>query len=110
MAFTARLSPEVEAAAKIYAERAGVSLNALLSIALRDYLDARPATPKSGEPSRGGAIADQHAGAAAPVPAPPERGLAARVFAPPKNRSDPCPCGALDARGYRRKWKHCHGA
>ena len=48
--FTARLQPTIEGEAKQFAASLGISLNALLSVALRDYLDAR-ATPKLGVPS-----------------------------------------------------------
>ena len=41
MAFTARLPESVEVDAKAYAEYLGVSLNALLAVALRDYLDSK---------------------------------------------------------------------
>ena len=94
MAFTARLQPKVEGEAKRYAESLGISLNALLSVALRDYLDARqhPATLKSAGPS---------------VPAPSVPVSSAAVssgpFKAPKSPRAPCPCGS------RQQWRHCHG-
>lgn len=98
MAFTARLPESVEADAKAYAEFVGVSMNALLAIALRDYLDARmpdgPGVRRAAKPP---------VSVEAPSPAPKP------AFKPPASRSDPCPCGALDPQGHRLKWKHCHG-
>jgi len=43
MAMTLRLWPALEAEAQRYADSLGISFNALVSVALRDYLDARPA-------------------------------------------------------------------
>lgn len=43
MAMTLRLWPALEAEAQRYADSLGISFNALISVALRDYLDARPA-------------------------------------------------------------------
>lgn len=97
MAFTARLQSEVEEAAKLYAKGLGISLNALLSVALRDYLHARQAMPGSGASSR------PSSAPAAPAPAslPPP---VARWTKPPQgNRRAPCQCGS----GLR--WKDCHG-
>lgn len=112
MAFTARLKPQVEADAKAYADRVGLSLNALLSVALRDYLDARPLTRPSGVPLAG-AVAEQDAGGSRPQsPRTPKVSLTpapAQIFSPPKSRSAPCPCGAKSPDGYPVKWKHCHG-
>ena len=55
MAFTARLNVEVQAEAQAYADRIGISLNALLSVALQDYLVPRR-SPTSVEPSHSGEI------------------------------------------------------
>lgn len=103
MAFTARLRPEVEADAKAYADRVGLSLNALLSVALRDYLDARlpmrPSVAPSQQPPAPAALAPAPLPPSQPQPPPTE----ARRYPAPKSRSDPCPCGS------RLKWKQCHG-
>ncbi len=117
MAMTLRLKPELQAEAAVYAERVGVSLNALLSQALRDYLDARPRTTMFGElsslasPATPAAVSSPRARSARPVSTattPPIPIPVAGSFKPPKSRSDPCPCGAMD--GYHKvKWKHCHG-
>lgn len=111
MAFTARLKPEVEADAKAYADRLGLSLNALLSVALRDYLDARLPMRPSGALSAG-AVAEQDAGGGSPQsPRAPKVPLVSPppTFKRPASRSDPCPCGAKSPDGYPVKWKHCHG-
>ena len=98
MAFTARLAAGVEEEAKRYAERAGVSLNALLSIALRDYLDARQPMRPSGEPSPASSGAAPPAAEQVVLPTPP-----AVAWKAPKRPRDPCPCGS------RQQWRHCHG-
>lgn len=108
MAFTARLNPEVEQEAKRYAGSLGISLNALLSVALRDYLDARQAMPASGGPLRSVPALP----AVAPV-LPLDLALRPAqdgpVYRAPKSKSDPCPCGAKGPTGFRLKWKQCHG-
>ena len=89
MAFTARLPDGLGQEAKLLAEDLGISLNALLAVSLRDYVDARRRVPLAVEP--------------VPVPAP------SRGVLPPKSRADPCPCGARDPNGRPVKFKHCHG-
>lgn len=83
MATTARFPDDLKAEADAYAQRLGVSLNALLAVALRDYLDAR----KPGAQS-------------ARVAPPVALGVAVKA---PKNPRAPCPCGSGD------QWRHCHG-
>jgi predicted transcriptional regulator len=46
MAMTVRLPDELARRGRRYAAELGVSLNALLAIALREYLDARDPTPR----------------------------------------------------------------
>lgn len=83
------------------ARQMGLSFNAVMAVALRDYLDARQRTAPSVAPS--------------PVAHPPSVLRPSPVdlpvgFKPPASRSDPCPCGAKDPQGYNRlKYKHCHG-
>jgi predicted transcriptional regulator len=100
-----RLPPDLETAATAYAAKLGISRNALVAVALRDYLDAR-ATRPSGAPLAGG-VAEQDAGGSSPQsPRTPQVSLTpspVQTFTPPKSRSDPCPCGS------RLKWKQCHG-
>jgi hypothetical protein len=96
VALTIRLSADLQASAADLADKLGVSLNALVSVALADYLMLR------------------HPGASGAPPSPPPQAAIptpkVRAFRAPKSRSDPCPCGALDALGYPLKWRHCHGA
>lgn len=101
MAMTLRLPPDLTAQGQDKARALGISFNALIAVALRDYLDARPPMAPSGAPSL-----------AAPVPSglPPSPVALPAGFKPPVSRSDPCPCGAKDPQGYNRlKYKHCHG-
>lgn len=123
MATTARLPEALKQEAETYARGLGVSLNALLSVALRDYLDAR----------RGLAVvpaqAPQQALAVPPLAALPAgvAGLVAMAapsvvrvhkaeaeavpasvapdwsVQPAQGRRVPCPCGS------RKPWKDCHG-
>jgi hypothetical protein len=50
MAMTVRLPADLARRGRRYAVELGVSLNALLAIALRDYLDARAPTPPASSP------------------------------------------------------------
>ena len=83
MATTARFPDDLKAEADAYAQRLGVSLNALLAVALRDYLDARKPGTQSAR--------------VAPPAAP------AGAFKAPKSPRAPCPCGGGS------QWRHCHG-
>lgn len=108
---TVRLPEPLKAESEAFAASLGISLNALMAVALRDYLDGRSATPKSVEPSPG----------PSPSPPPPPSGrgpymtqarllaAAGHPYRKPSKMSDPCPCGAKDRNGYPVKWKHCHG-
>ena len=87
----------------------GISMTALMAVALRDYLD-RPVTPWSGKPSIAVPLPVSVAprGSGSVVPAVALR--VATVYAVPASRSDSCPCGKTDPSGsHRVKWKHCHG-
>jgi hypothetical protein len=98
MAFTARLPEELEREAKSYAERLGLSLNALLAVSLRDYLDGRRAAPRAVQSSV------EPSGALVPVVVPSVAlKPSAPVLRPPKRPRDPCPCGS------GQQWRHCHG-
>ena len=90
MPFTARLPVGLEADAKRLAVDLGISLNALLAVALADYLRFRPLTPMS----EGRSVAPLPDPAPAPDPV---------RFKAPKNPRAPCPCGS------RQQWRHCHG-
>lgn len=93
MATTARLPADLKAEADAYAAGLGISLNALLAVALRDYLDARkraPAPPPELAPPalagapRGGLTA-------------PRMGEGAKL----PGRRAPCPCGS------GKQYRHC---
>jgi predicted transcriptional regulator len=90
MATTTRLPDELKTEAEAYAQGLGVSLNALMAFALRDYLDRRKFVEwKAAQASA------QAAGAATdrqPV-----------TWKPPKNPRAQCPCGS------GQQYRHCHG-
>jgi len=101
MAMTLRLPPDLTTQGQDHARSLGISFNALLAVALRDYLDSRQRTAPFVAPSpvAQGLSGQQPSPAALPA-----------GFKPPASRSDPCPCGAKDAHGHNRlKYKHCHG-
>lgn len=100
MAVTLRLPPELHERCVAYASKVGISLNALASVALADYIDVRRPLAPSGEPLRA------RAGPSAVLSPPgPSRG----PYRAPKRRTAPCPCGALRPDGRPVTWKHCHG-
>ena len=107
---TVRLPLELKTEADAFASSLGISLNALMAVALRDYINARPDT------LRFVASAPSPTAASSVVPPPPPAVPqsapipVARTFRPPKSRADPCPCGATDLHGRPIRWKHCHGA
>ena len=91
-----RISESLKVEAASYAASIGVSLSALVAVALRDYLDRRR-WPDG--PAQGQAGAAPAAPAAAPVSVPH------RVQPVPKvGANQPCPCGS------RKPYKRCHGA
>lgn len=105
---TLRLPDGLKADAEAYAARLGISLNALCSVALRDYLDARSVA----EVVPVEVVSDEH-----PWPFPrstpaamsqkPVRSTvtAPVVYAEPAaGVYAPCPCLS------GKKWKFCHGA
>lgn len=111
---TVRLPEGLKAESEALAASLGISMTALMAVALRDYLD-RPVTRWSGAPSAPpsaparvpalrprAAPAAASAAVAAPAPARP-------LIKPPRSRADPCPCGAVDVMDRRLKYKHCHG-
>ena len=98
MVSTVRLPEGLEREAKSYAEGLGISLNALLAVSLRDYLDRRPAAPRPAEASVGlPVVLDVQAPAVRPLKP------SASVWRAPKRPRDPCPCGS------GQQWRHCHG-
>lgn len=104
---TVRLPPELKSEADAFAESLGISLNALMAVALRDYINARPATRRFVTPllDPGPVVV---ACAALPPPAT-DRAASVRSLRPPRSRSDPCPCGARNADGNPIRYKQCHG-
>jgi hypothetical protein len=114
MAMTLRLPPALNLQASQLAAELGVSVNGLVALALRDYIDARSLRrmPSSAGPSEsGGPGAISRGGASAPQAARDPKDRSQPSIKPPGgNRNAPCPCGALNAQGYPIKWKHCHGA
>lgn len=122
MATTLRLPEALMTEAQAYAAHLGLSMNGLVAVALRDYLDSRR-MPRSGQPSdpSGSSAASSGPSAAklAPTepatpgsdskPGPLAEPSTPRTFKAPKSRSDPCPCGATKPSGHRLKWKECHG-
>jgi hypothetical protein len=89
----------LHAEAAAYARSVGISLNGLLLVALRDYLDGRRATPSSGVPS----VPIAPAVSVGETPSKPAIDSAAGAIKAPKNPRAPCPCGS------RQQWRHCHG-
>jgi len=104
-----RLPLALHEEAAAHAAEAGLSLNALLAVALRAYLDGRPRPrTRSSVQSVDGLPALQSMPSQA-AGLPQER-AGTSIKAPGGNRNAPCPCGATKADGYPVKWKHCHGA
>ena len=113
-----RVQDELKAEAVAYARSLGISLNALVAVALREYLDARrmsaalapgPAIAPDSQPAAG-----TEPGAASAAPAPPRNGAPPEASAArPQTRGQPpaakragpnapCPCGS------GKKTKQCH--
>jgi hypothetical protein len=101
MAMTLRLQPGLKTEADALASQLGISLNALVAVALRGYLDSQrprrtpssapsPSVPRAAAPRRENPVNSPHLYTVA-------------------SRSDPCPCGATDPNGHLLKFKHCHG-
>ena len=70
MAFSVRLNDELKRDAVAYGERVGISLNALLVVALRDYLDRRLVAARSLESPAATAVAP-----AIRLPGPPAQSV-----------------------------------
>jgi hypothetical protein len=104
---TVRLAPQLQAEATGYARDLGISLNSLIAVAVRDYLDIRKRSP--GEAALDVGLAKPAAvrpatRAPRPVAAASPKTLAPAAGSPAKvGRNEPCPCGS------GRKYKVCHG-
>lgn len=111
MAMTLRLPSELKAEADALAARLGISVNALVAVALRDYLDgrrtARPFEPAV-EPPAAPEVKRRELEALQDLLAAPDA-LPRSRFTPPKRPTDPCPCGSVDFNGHAMTWEHCHG-
>lgn len=101
MATTARLPDDLKDEAAAYAASLGISLNALMAVALRDYLDGRrrPAPEGVGLPAVAPAVAP---GQLEPRPAQAARSGKPQAVQAPKSRRAPCPCGS------GKQYRHCH--
>ena len=100
---TLRLPDGLKADAETYAAALGISLNALCSVALRDYLDARRVDLASMPVALAPVVKS--------TPAVVRQKPAASMAAAPVVYAEPaggvyalCPCGS------GKKWKWCHGA
>ena len=103
---TVRLPELLKSEADAFAASLGISLNALMAVALRDYLDGRTASAARPQPVAAAPSRVTEAPPPAPQPAPARP---VRTFRPPRSRSDPCPCGARNEDGNPLRWKQCHG-
>lgn len=77
---TVRLADPLKERALAYAEGLGISLNALMAVALKDYLDTRERRPKEAQPQ-----------------------VKVSATIPKVGRNERCPCGS------GKKYKLCHG-
>ena len=91
----ARFPDALHAEAKTYAAGLGISLNGLLAVALREYLDRRGAGPASRGAFEAGAVVEVQRAPAASVPSGFE------FF--PGHPKRPCKCGS------GLEYRHCHG-
>lgn len=105
---TLRIPDPLKREADRFAAKVGMSVNALMAIALRDYLD-RPVHPvqhyvgrRVSEPSE---VAGRPSPRLEPVAAPEAVSEAPNPYPKPPagGRSARCPCGEP------LKWKQCHG-
>lgn len=114
MAMTLRLPPELHSRAIACSTDLGISINALVALSLRVYLDGQPGMLPSVALRKSPAPSKRSSTPATSSPAPalalaPSSAAPEPAFKRPKSVSDPCPCGAKTWEGYRIKWKHCHG-
>lgn len=107
---TVRLPPALRVEAESYARSVGCSLNGLVGVALRDYLDARrlsAAATALPPPAPAPAIEASPAPAAVARPVAKVRASSWETSSGPVREprfNDPCPCGS------GKKFGKCHGA
>lgn len=100
-----RVEGDLKIEAATYAASLGISLNALVAVALRDYLDSRKRLAATPPAEAGGRMPPPPAEASPRLPVQPQEKRQPSVPAavlPRVGRNDPCPCGS------GRKAKHCH--
>ena len=114
---TVRLPEPLKAESEAYAASLGISLNALMAVALRDYLDGRSAGATRPGPTLSSvgpvaAASDARAPSvpvassvskAAAAPAPAAKYDYSQDYAAPANPKWNCPCGS------KKPWLKCHG-
>lgn len=107
MATTLRLPEQLQLEANRYASSLGLSLNGLIAVALREYLDERAPGVERPQPEPGKSPAKPPllTGGQLP-PAPASRPVVPKVqtVPVPANRRAPCPCGS------GKRYSQCHGA
>ena len=96
MATTLRIPEPLQAEAAAYAAALGISLNGLIAVSLRDYLDQRK--PGQVKPATSAPVESP-----APEPVAPPLRATEETFKPPKHARAPCPCGS------KLRWRDCHG-
>jgi hypothetical protein len=101
MAATVRLPTELQAEAMAYADRLGLSLNGLIAVALRDYLDGRRRVLPDLAASAP-VVPVEAASEPAPVLELPSQDQAPAIT-PPAKRHHKCPCGS------GKRYDKCHG-
>lgn len=97
MATNVRFPEALHAQAQAYARELGISLNALLAVALREYLDRRGPVEVQARPVE--VQARPLESGSGPGSGSGEDG--ARFY--PGNRRGRCGCGS------GQQWRHCHG-
>jgi SEC-C motif len=100
MALTVRLPDELQTEANRYAIGLGLSLNSLIAVALREYLDDRKRLESPPAIPLPAAVSGHHR----PAPTPPAPATARPSIVAPANRRAPCPCGS------GKRYSQCHGA
>lgn len=98
MATSIRLPDDLKARASAHADRLGISLNALIAVALADYLDLRTTRP-------GAETGPATLGGPGPVTTdrPVHQQVPSKMPVPKGGMKAPCPCGS------GRKYRNCCG-